>query len=70
MNHSSTRRPVGQDPAPPFGESPRQSLQRKIPYYLLGLAIGCVLVGFMVLARQSAINSGPQQDNPAATARP
>lgn len=70
MSQPSTRRSVGQSPVPGFDESPRRSLQRKLPYYLLGLAIGCVLVGFMVLARQSALRTQPTQEDPAATARP
>jgi hypothetical protein len=58
------------DPPPYLGETPRQSVQRKLPYYLLGLAIGCVLVGLLLMLRQMVVPPGAVGPNPSPTRPP
>lgn len=49
---------------PPLHETPSQSLRRKLPYYLIGLAIGCFVVGIMIMLRQMAAPPAPPADQP------
>ena len=58
-----TQRPP--DPPPYLGETTRQSVQRKLPYYLLGLALGCVLVGIIMMIKQ--MSSSPSPTSPASS---
>lgn len=50
-----------------LGETRAQGLQRKLPYYLLGLAIGCIMVGVIVVMRQRALGPTPGQPSPPTT---
>ncbi|GEM_PF-1698334 len=56
MSHRPSTPPA---PSPYLGETPSQSLRRKLPYYVFGLAIGCVLVGLMVMLRQMTAPTVP-----------
>lgn len=66
----SVQRPP--DPPAYLGETSRQSAQRKLPYYMLGLAIGCVLVGLILMIKQFTTPSTPPQpaDAPNSASQP
>lgn len=53
---------------PPLHETPSQSLRRKLPYYLIGLAIGCFVVGIMIMLRQMATPPAPPAGQPGGGA--
>jgi hypothetical protein len=47
-------------PPPPYlGETTSQSLRRKLPYYIFGLALGCVLVGLILMLKQFIMPQPP-----------
>ena len=53
----------------PYDPAPRSSVREKIGYYLLGLAIGCVLLGVLIVGRRGATRP-PPAGAPAQTPAP
>lgn len=59
---------MGTDRDRPMMSPPRGKFSERLAYYLVGIAIGLVMVGLLMRARQRAMGPPPEQPTSAETA--